>query len=271
MSVSVNVPRPLGLMPLLSRTNRANGANRTQVSLVLSVSVNVPRPLGLMPLLSRTKGGTRTQVSLVLCVCCGCERTETFGADATALQRVHGPVVVLERVHELQDGADPADGGVDGGGADELGGQVGVEGQLDLENQGEDQTHEQVKHTDFNPDDSAAGKQTRQCLLCVILDVSVPLNLQPDPRSCFHFLTFKEGISLCSFPSSLLLFPFPSFIFLQPGLLTARSSQISELIKATAMLRTSLGEAARFKRMKLAAGCDRTRSHHSSAGRQRLS
>lgn len=58
--------------------------------------------------------------------------TEAFGADAAALQRVEGPVVVLEGVHQLQDGAHPADGAVDGGGADELRGQVGVEGQLHL-------------------------------------------------------------------------------------------------------------------------------------------
>ena len=61
-----------------------------------------------------------------------CRPTETFGADSTALQRVDGPVVVLQSVHQLQDGAHAADGGVDGGGADELRRQVGVEGQLDL-------------------------------------------------------------------------------------------------------------------------------------------
>ena len=61
-----------------------------------------------------------------------CRPTETFGADPTALQRVDGPVVVLQSVHQLQDGADAADGGVDGGGADELRRQVRVEGQLDL-------------------------------------------------------------------------------------------------------------------------------------------
>ena len=48
------------------------------------------------------------------------ERTKTFGGDSTALQRVDGPVVVLQSVHQLQDGADPTDGGVDGGRADEL-------------------------------------------------------------------------------------------------------------------------------------------------------
>lgn len=63
---------------------------------------------------------------------CVGEPTETFGVDATALQRVDGPVVVFESVHQLQDGAHAADGAVDGGGADELRGQVGVEGQLHL-------------------------------------------------------------------------------------------------------------------------------------------
>lgn len=53
-------------------------------------------------------------------IMCTCEHTKTFGGDSTALQRVDGPVVVLESVHQLQDSADPADGGVDGGGADEL-------------------------------------------------------------------------------------------------------------------------------------------------------
>lgn len=53
-------------------------------------------------------------------IVCACEHTKTFGGDSTALQRVDGPVVVLESVHQLQDGADTADGGVDGGGPDEL-------------------------------------------------------------------------------------------------------------------------------------------------------
>ncbi len=53
-------------------------------------------------------------------MCKSCEPTKTFWGDATALQRVDGPVVVLQRVHQLQDGADTADGGVDGGSADEL-------------------------------------------------------------------------------------------------------------------------------------------------------
>lgn len=60
------------------------------------------------------------------------ERTEAFGVDSTALQWVDGPVVILESVHQLQDGAHAADGGVDGGGANELRRQVSVEGQLDL-------------------------------------------------------------------------------------------------------------------------------------------
>lgn len=64
--------------------------------------------------------------------CCGSEHTETFGCDSAALQRVDGPVVVFQRVHQLQDGANAADGAVDGGGADELRGQVCVEGELDL-------------------------------------------------------------------------------------------------------------------------------------------
>lgn len=60
------------------------------------------------------------------------KHTKTFGGDSTALQRVNGPVVVLKSVHQLQDGADAADGGVDGGSADELRWEVRVEGQLDL-------------------------------------------------------------------------------------------------------------------------------------------
>lgn len=48
------------------------------------------------------------------------QHTKTFGGDSTALQRVDGPVVVLKSVHQLQDSADTADGGVDGGGAYEL-------------------------------------------------------------------------------------------------------------------------------------------------------
>lgn len=51
---------------------------------------------------------------------CTSIRTKTFGGDSTALQRVDGPVVVLESVHQLQDCANTADGGVDGGGANEL-------------------------------------------------------------------------------------------------------------------------------------------------------
>lgn len=60
------------------------------------------------------------------------EHTKAFGADTAALQRVHGPVVVLESVHELQDGAHSANGGVDGGCPNELRRQVCVEWQLDL-------------------------------------------------------------------------------------------------------------------------------------------
>lgn len=48
------------------------------------------------------------------------ELTEPFGRDSAALQRVYSPVVVLQSVHQLQDGADTANGGVNGGGADEL-------------------------------------------------------------------------------------------------------------------------------------------------------
>lgn len=59
---------------------------------------------------------------------CACQHTKTFGGDSTALQRVDGPVVVLQSVHQLQDGAHTADGGVDGGSADELRGKVCVEG-----------------------------------------------------------------------------------------------------------------------------------------------
>lgn len=66
---------------------------------------------------------------------CNCELTETFRADSAALQRVYSPVVVLERVHQLQDCAHTPDGGVDGGRADELRRQVSVEGQLNLEAQ----------------------------------------------------------------------------------------------------------------------------------------
>lgn len=53
-------------------------------------------------------------------IVCMCEHTKPFGCDSTALQRVDGPVVILKSVHQLQDGADTADGGVDGGSADEL-------------------------------------------------------------------------------------------------------------------------------------------------------
>lgn len=64
---------------------------------------------------------------------CNCELTETFRADSAALQRVYRPVVVLERVHQLQDCAHTPNGGVDGGRADELRRQIRVQGQLNLE------------------------------------------------------------------------------------------------------------------------------------------
>lgn len=51
---------------------------------------------------------------------CARQHTKTFGRDSTALQRVDGPVIVLQSVHQLQDSAHAADGGVDGGSADEL-------------------------------------------------------------------------------------------------------------------------------------------------------
>lgn len=49
------------------------------------------------------------------------ELTKTFWGDPAALQRVYGPVVVLQGVHQLQDRTDAANGVIDGGGADELG------------------------------------------------------------------------------------------------------------------------------------------------------
>lgn len=61
-----------------------------------------------------------------------CKHTKTFGVDSTALERVDGPVVVLQSVHQLKNCADTTDGGVDGGGADELRWKVSVERQLDL-------------------------------------------------------------------------------------------------------------------------------------------
>lgn len=48
------------------------------------------------------------------------EHTKPFGGDSAALQRVYSPVVVLQSVHQLQDSTDAANGGVYGGGADEL-------------------------------------------------------------------------------------------------------------------------------------------------------
>lgn len=63
---------------------------------------------------------------------CRCKPTKTFGVDSTALQWIDGPVVVLQRVHQLQDGAHTANGGVDGGGTDELRRKVRIQRQLHL-------------------------------------------------------------------------------------------------------------------------------------------
>lgn len=63
---------------------------------------------------------------------CFCVLTEAFGHYSTAVLRVHNPVVVFQSVHDLQYGAHPPDGVVDGHCADELRCQVGVQGQLDL-------------------------------------------------------------------------------------------------------------------------------------------
>lgn len=59
--------------------------------------------------------------------------TETLRCDAAAVGGVDGPVVVLQRVHELKHRAHPADGVVDGRRADELGGEVRVQRELDLQ------------------------------------------------------------------------------------------------------------------------------------------
>ena len=61
-----------------------------------------------------------------------CSLTEALGRDSAAVLGVDDPVVVLERVHNLQYRAHPADGVVDGHRADELGRQVGVQHQLHL-------------------------------------------------------------------------------------------------------------------------------------------
>lgn len=61
-----------------------------------------------------------------------CILTKAFGHYSTAILRVHNPVVVFQRVHDLQYGAHPADGVVDGHCADELRCQVCVQRQLDL-------------------------------------------------------------------------------------------------------------------------------------------
>lgn len=63
---------------------------------------------------------------------CLCILTEAFGHDSAAVLWVYDPVVEFESVHDLQYGAHPADGVVDGHCADELRGQVCVQGQLDL-------------------------------------------------------------------------------------------------------------------------------------------
>lgn len=63
---------------------------------------------------------------------CLCILTEALGHDSAAVLRVHNPVVVLQSVHDLQYSAHPADGVVDCHCADELRGQVRVQGQLDL-------------------------------------------------------------------------------------------------------------------------------------------
>lgn len=59
--------------------------------------------------------------------------TEAFGQDSTAVLGVNHPVVVLERVHDLQDGAHPPNCVVDGHCADELRCQVCVQRQLHLD------------------------------------------------------------------------------------------------------------------------------------------
>lgn len=63
---------------------------------------------------------------------CFCVLTEAFGHYSAAVLRVHNPVVVFQSVHDLQYGAHPADGVVDGHCADEIRCQVGVQVQLDL-------------------------------------------------------------------------------------------------------------------------------------------
>lgn len=59
-------------------------------------------------------------------------RTEAFGQDSAAVLGVDDPVVVLERVHDLQDRAHPPNGVVDGHCANELRCQVCVQRQLHL-------------------------------------------------------------------------------------------------------------------------------------------
>ena len=59
-------------------------------------------------------------VLLKVFVSCVCGLTQALGRDPAAVLRVGHPVVVLEGVHHLQYRAHPADGVVDGHGADEL-------------------------------------------------------------------------------------------------------------------------------------------------------
>lgn len=58
--------------------------------------------------------------------------TETLGSDAAALCRVGSPVIVLQHMHYLKHRAHSADGVVDGCRANELCGEVRVQGELYL-------------------------------------------------------------------------------------------------------------------------------------------
>ncbi len=68
--------------------------------------------------------------------------TQAFRGDTATFQGVVGPVVVLEGVHELQDGAHSTDGAVDGGGANKFCRQVCVEGKLYLKNGKHNELHD---------------------------------------------------------------------------------------------------------------------------------